>query len=137
MNASRNEHYQKKIIPCIKNRKILISDRFVDSTFAYQVIGKKINAKLNSINQKSILNNFKPNLTIVLKSNFKSIFQRLKKRGKKNKFDKLKLDFYKNAQKTFLTLANKNKSKYIVFDSSLNNNDLEKKILDLVLKRIK
>jgi dTMP kinase len=137
INAARNEHYQKKIIPCIKNKRILICDRFIDSTFAYQVRGKKINHKLNSINQKYILKNFKPNLTIVLKSNFQTIFQRLKKRGKKNKFDKLKLNFYKKAQNVFLKLANNNKLKYVVFDSSLNNSDLERKIFNLVLKRIK
>ena len=89
MLASRNEHIKKTIIPAIKKKQILISDRFVDSTYAYQVIGNKINKKINLNNQKYILNNIKPNITIVLRSNFKSIASRLKKRKKKNKFDKI------------------------------------------------
>ena len=137
MLASRNEHIQKTIIPAIKQKKIIISDRFVDSTYAYQVIGNKINKKINSINQKYVLKNIKPNITIVLTSNFKSIASRLKKRKKKNKFDKLKIKFYKAAQKAFIDIANKNKTKYLVLDSSENTKYLEKKILKVILSKIK
>ena len=87
------------------------------------------------MNQNYILKNLKPNLTIVLKSNFKTIYSRINKRSKNNKFDKLKTNFYKKAQNAFLSLARKNKN-YIVFDSSENTPDLEKKILSFVLKKI-
>ena len=136
MNASRNEHYKKMIVPSVKKKQIVICDRFVDSTYAYQVIGCNIDKKINYLNQRYILKDFKHHLTIVLKSNFQSISKRINKRGKKNKFDKLKKSFYKKAQNAFLRLANKNKSKYAIFDSSLDNNKLEKKILNLVLKKI-
>ena len=91
--------------------------------------------KINMMNQNYILKNLKPNLTIVLKSNFKTIYSRINKRSKNNKFDKLKTNFYKKAQNAFLSLARKNKN-YIVFDSSENTPDLEKKILSFVLKKI-
>ena len=81
--------------------------------------------------------NIKPNLTIVLKSNFDTIFSRLKKRANKNKFDKLNRAFYIKAQNAFLNIANKNKKSYLIFDSSLNDSSLEKKICTLVLKKIK
>jgi dTMP kinase len=135
MCASRNEHVQKVILKAKNNKKIIICDRFTDSTFAYQVIGNKINKDFNQINQKYILKNLKPNLTIVLKSNFQSIFSRIKKRKKLNKFDKLKINFYKKVQNAFLNKAKK-KINYHVFDSSNNNTVLEKKILNLVLKRL-
>ena len=110
MNAARNEHYKNTLLPAKKNNKIVISDRFTDSTYAYQVIGKKIDKKINLINQKYILKKFKPNLTIVLKANFNTIGSRIKKRKNNNKFDKLKKDFYKKAQNAFLLLAKKNKN---------------------------
>ena len=135
MIASRNEHVKNTILPAKHGKKIVISDRFVDSTYAYQVVANKINAKINLINQKYILNDLKPHLTIVLKSNFKSIYSRIKKRKKNNKFDKLKNSFYKKAQKTFLSLAKKNKD-YLIFDSSKNTPVLEKNILTAVLKKI-
>jgi len=134
MLASRNEHINTTIQKAIKNKCILICDRFVDSTYAYQVIGKKINKKVNQINQKYILNNLKPDLTIILKANFKSIFSRLKKRKATNKFDKLKKSFYARAQKTFIKLSKKNN--YYLFDSSENNKKVENDIFNLVIKKI-
>lgn len=135
MNASRNEHVKKTILPAKTKKMIVISDRFTDSTYAYQVVANKISNNINLINQKYILKDLKPNLTIILKSNFKIIYSRIKKRKKINKFDKLKTNFYKKAQNAFLNLAKKNKN-YLVFDSSKNTTDLEKKILSIVLKKL-
>ena len=136
MNAARNEHFKKTILVAKKQKKIVISDRFTDSTYAYQVVGHKIDKNINLINQKYILKNFKPNLTIVLKANFDTIFSRIKKRRNNNKFDKLKTIFYKKAQNAYLSLA-KRKKGYIVFDSSKNTPELEKKIFSFILKNIK
>ena len=136
MCAARNEHVKKKLLIAKKKKQIIICDRFTDSTYAYQVIGNKINNKLNVINQDYILNGLKPNLTIVLKSDFKTIFSRIKKRKKTNKFDKLKLNFYTKAQKAYLKIANNNND-YYVFDSSKNTTDLEKQIFRLIIGKLK
>ena len=136
MLASRNEHLKKIIIPAKKNKSIIISDRFVDSTVAYQVAEKKIDKKLNDINEKYILKKIKPNLTIVLKSNYTQISKRLNKRKKSNKFDKLKKTFLLNIQNTFIKIARKNTKNYVVLDSSGNNDKLEKKILSIILKKL-
>ena len=133
--ASRNEHVKKLLHNAKKLKKIVLCDRFIDSTYAYQVIGNKINDKLNTLNQNYILKNLKPDLTIVLKSNFKTIFSRIKKRKKNNKFDKLKINFYKKVQKAFLNKA-KNNKKYYIFDSSDNTPDLEKKIFRLIIEKL-
>ena len=136
MNAARNEHIKKNLLVARKQKKIVICDRFTDSTYAYQVIGNKIDKKINSINQKYILKDLKPNMTIILKANFKTIFSRIKKRKNNNKFDRLKNNFYKKAQNAYLSLAKKNKN-YLVFDSSENTSELEKKIFNIVLNNIK
>ena len=136
MNAARNEHVKKTLLLAKKQKKIVISDRFTDSTYAYQVIGNKISENINKINQNYITKNLKPNLTIILKSNLNSISLRIKKRKKNNKFDRLKKVFYRKAQNAFLKLAKNNKN-YKVFDSSKNTPELEKKILSVVVKRIK
>ncbi|MEK9545128.1 MAG: dTMP kinase, partial [Pelagibacteraceae bacterium] len=90
MLAARNEHIQNTILKAKEKKQVIISDRFIDSTFAYQVIGNKIDKNINHLNQKYILNGLKPNMTIVLKSNLRNIYLRIKKRKQKNKFDKLK-----------------------------------------------
>ena len=134
--ASRNEHVKKFLHQAKKSKKIVLCDRFTDSTYAYQVIGNKIDNRLNTLNQNYILKGLRPNLTILLKSNFKSIFSRIQKRKKNNKFDKLKIDFYKKAQRAFLSKAKKNKN-YYIFDSSNNTPDLEKEIFKLIVKKLK
>ena len=134
--ASRNEHVKKFLHLAKKLKKIVLCDRFIDSTFAYQVIGNKIDKKLNILNQNYILKNLKPDLTIVLKSDFNTIFSRIKKRKKNNKFDKLKIDFYKKAQNAYLKKA-KNNKKYYIFDSSKNTPDLEKEIFKLIFEKLK
>tara|TARA_B110000285_G_C15017627_1_gene559873 strand:- start:431 stop:1057 length:627 start_codon:yes stop_codon:yes gene_type:complete len=136
MCAARNEHVKKKLLIAKKKKQVVICDRFTDSTYAYQVIGNKINNKLNVINQEHILNGLKSNLTIVLKSDFKTIFSRIKKRKKTNKFDKLKINFYTKVQKAYLKKANNNND-YYVFDSSKNTTDLEKKIFRLIIGKLK
>jgi len=136
MKAGKNEQIKKTILDKKKKKKIIICDRFTDSTYAYQVIGNKIDKKINSINQKYILQNLRPNLTIVLKANFNAIYGRIKKRKNNNKFDNLKKNFYKKAQSAYLLLSKKNKN-YLVFDSSKNTSELEKKIFSNVLNKIK
>tara|TARA_B100001996_G_scaffold382660_1_gene375125 strand:- start:1660 stop:2307 length:648 start_codon:yes stop_codon:yes gene_type:complete len=135
--AARNEHIKNKIKPAISKKKIIICDRFIDSTIAYQVYGKKVNKKFVDSIHKHILGNIKPDLTFVLKVGILKALKRLKKRKKKNRYDKFSKNFYIKAQKAFIKIANKNKNSYVVYDSSLDNNSLEKKIFNLVLKKIK
>ena len=135
LNAARNEHVKKTLLVAKKKNQVVISDRFIDSTYAYQVIGNKIDKKINLINQKYILKALRPNLTIVLKANFRTIYSRIKKIKNNNKFDKLKTDFYKKAQNAYISIA-KNKKNYLIFDSSSNTADLEKKILNIVLNKL-
>ena len=134
MLASRNEHIKTTVKNAIKKKQILICDRFVDSTYAYQIVGKKIKKSVNEINKKYILGKLKPDMTIVLKANIKTVFSRLKKRKNKNKFDKLNESFYTKIQRTFIKKSN-NKN-YYLFDTSNNDSIIENNILKLVLKRL-
>ena len=133
--ASRNEHVKNKIIPSLKKRKIVICDRFIDSTLAYQVYGKKVSKKFIDTIHKYTISDIKPNLVIVLKVNINKAFQRLKKRKIKNRYDKFNKSFYLKAQRAFLNIA-KNKKNYYIFDSSFDDSALEKKIFKLIKRRI-
>jgi len=134
--ASRNEHIQNKIKPALLNKKIVICDRFTDSTMAYQVYGKKVNKRFIDNIHNHILKGIKPNLTIILKVDHKEANRRLKKRKSLNRYDKFPKKFYSQAQKSFIKIA-RNKKNYVIFDSSVNNNNLEKKILNIVLNKLK
>ena len=114
--AARNEHVKTKIKPALKQKRVVICDRFIDSTIAYQVYGKKVSLKFIKNIHKYILNGLKPNLTFVLKVSSQS--------------------FYDNAQKSFIKIA-KNKKNYFILDSSENNSHLEKKIFDITSRYLK
>ena len=134
--AARNEHIKNKIKPALKNKKIIICDRFIDSTFAYQVYGKKVNKLFIDNIHKLILQDVKPNITFVLTVSPKSSKTRLKKRKTTNRYDNFSQSFYTKAQKAFLKLA-KNKKNYFILNSSKNDSNLEKKIFDIVCKYLK
>jgi dTMP kinase len=134
--AARNEHVKTKIKPALKQKRVVICDRFIDSTIAYQVYGKKVNIKFIKNIHKYILNGLKPNLTFVLKVSSKSSRKRLSKRKEKNRYDNFSQSFYNKAQKSFIKIA-KNKKNYFILDSSENNSYLEKKIFDITARYLK
>ena len=130
--AARNEHVIGKIKPALKRGKVVICDRFSDSTIAYQVLGKKVDPKFIKNIHKFILGKLKPDLTFVLKVSAKTSKKRLLKRKTKNRYDNFPQSFYDKAQKSFLKIANKNKN-YKILDSSNDDNSLEKKIFKITL----
>ena len=131
--AARNEHVKNKIKPALSKKKIVICDRFIDSTIAYQVYGKKVNLKFIKNIHKIILGNLKPNITFVLKVSHKSSKKRLLKRKKKDRYDNFSQSFYEKAQNSFLKIAQKKKN-YFVLESSKNDSFLEKKIFEITSK---
>ena len=112
--AARNENYEKIIKKNYKKRIILI-DRFIDSTIAYQHYGMGINKKIIASFNKIILKNIKPNFTFLNIVSMKNLKIRLRKRLKKNRYDNFNLGFYNKAQKGFINLSNK--KNYMIINS--------------------
>jgi len=131
--AARNEHIKNKIKPALLKKNVVICDRFIDSTIAYQVHGKKVDINFINNIHKKILQGIKPNIVFILRVSQNSSRQRLKKRRSKNRYDNFAQSFYNKAQKSFLKIA-KNKKNYFVLESSSNDNLLEEKILNIVKK---
>ena len=128
--AARNEHVQNIIRPAISKKKIVICDRFIDSTLAYQVYGKGVSKNLVDSIHKFILGNIKPDLTFVLKVNISKALRRLKKRKKKNRYDKFSKNFYIKVQNAFIKIARKNAKRYCIVDNSEDSTKTESVILD-------
>ena len=128
--AARNEHVKNKIIPAISKGEIIICDRFTDSTLAYQVYGKGVSKAFVDSIHKYILGSIKPDLTFLLKVNISKAFKRLKKRKKKNRYDKFSKYFYIKAQKAFIKIARNNKTRYFILDNSKDSKETEKIILN-------
>ncbi len=134
--AARNEHIITKIKPALKKKVVVICDRFIDSTLAYQVYGKKVNINFINNIHKFILNGVKPNLTFILKVSSKTSRKRLLKRRTKNRYDNFSQEFYKKAQRSFLKIARRKKN-YFILEASKNDNSLEKEIFRITSKYLK
>ena len=123
-------------MPAITKKKIVICDRFSDSTLAYQVYGKNVDKGLVNSVHKYILGDLKPDLTFILKVNISKALQRLKGRKKKNRYDKFSKNFYMKVQNAFLKIARKNQKRYLVLDNSKDSNVIERLILKKLLSKL-
>ncbi len=132
--ASRSENMHN-VVKKNHKKKIILIDRFIDSTVAYQHFGMGINKEIiNKIN-KFLLGKIKPNLTILNLVSKKNLLKRLRIRKNKNRYDKFNFNFYNKVQNGYLKIA-KNKKNYFIINS---DNDIllnRKKILNIILKKI-
>ena len=134
--ASRNEHIVNKIKPAILKKRIIICDRFTDSTLAYQVYGKGVNKSFVDSIQKYILESIKPDLTFILKVNISTALQRLRKRKKKNRYDKFSKNFYIKVQNAFIKIAKNNKKRCVIVDASKDTDDAENTIYESFIRKL-
>ncbi len=128
--ASRSENIS--LLKKNFRKKVILIDRFIDSSIAYQHYGLGVNKKLIELINKSLLGNFKIDFTFLNIVNNKNMIKRLKLRKSLNRYDKFNNKFYSKVQKGFLRLSRKNKKKYQIINSNLDIN-LNK---SLILKKI-
>ena len=134
--ASRSENIER-IIKRNLGKKIILIDRFIDSTIAYQHYGMGLDLKfINTING-FLTKKIKPNFTFLNLVNKKNLEIRLSKRKKLNRYDKFSSSFYEKVQKGFIKIANKNKNKYLKINSNLEINFNKKIIIQKIEEVIK
>ena len=113
-------------------KKIILIDRFTDSTIAYQHYGFGVDIKLINFINNFLLRDFNVDYTFLNIVSKKNMNSRLKKRKSLNRYDKFDKNFYQKVQKGFIKLAKKNKKKYKIIDSNLNINHNENKIIQII-----
>ena len=111
---SENIDYLKRYY----KKKIILIDRFIDSTIAYQHFGMGVDLSIIKKINNYLIKNFNVNFTFLNTVNQKNMKMRLKKRKKLNRYDLFDYNFYKRVQNGFLKIAKKNKSKYQIIDSN-------------------
>ncbi len=133
--AARSENVN--LIKKFYKKRIILLDRFTDSTIAYQHYGMGIDLKIINFMNKFLLKNIKVNFTFLNLVNKKNLFLRLKKRKSLNRYDQFNMNFYNKVQKGFLKLAKSNKKSYQIIDSNLDIKINEGLIINQIKKIIK
>lgn len=121
--ADRNEHIDKVIKPALKRNQNILSDRYIDSTFAYQGAGRGIDQKELEYLMR-LLNFPKPDLTIYLDLPIEEGLNRVKKRGKSDRFEKEDLIFFERIRNFYLDLVNKNPERFLLIDASKSTDEV-------------
>ena len=124
----------------IKNnigKKIILIDRFKDSTLAYQHYGMGVDLNIVNYINKYLLKDISITFTFLNLVNQKNMKNRLAKRTKLNRYDKFDSKFYQRVQNGFLKIQRKNPNKYMTIDSNIGINENRNKILNKIDTLIK
>jgi len=113
-------------------KKIILIDRFTDSTIAYQHYGMGINLKFIKDTNYFLLKDINISFTFLSTVNQKNMKSRLLKRKNLNRYDKFDSNFYDKVQKGFLKILKKNPKKYMKINSNLPIEYNEKIILNKI-----
>lgn len=114
-------------------KKIILIDRFFDSTVAYQHYGLGVNIKLINTINSYLLKSIKIDFTFLNIVNKKNMTKRLKSRPILNRYDRFNKKFYEKVQRGFISLSKKKNNKYLIIDSNLDR-EFNKSI---IIKKIK
>ena len=132
--AARSEIIE--LLKKYKNKKVILIDRFIDSTIAYQHYGCGIDLKLINYLNSFLLKKLTVDFTFLNTVNKNNMIKRLRLRKSLNRYDKFSYKFYENVQKGFLKLAKKNKKKYMIINSNLNIKFNENQVIQKIKKLI-
>lgn len=137
--AARNDHVVNVIKPALDSGKIVISDRFYDSTFVYQGMSNDDNnvvhsdlALMNSIATTGII----PNLTILLDANPNTLFKRRMSRGIMDRYEEKDLEFQLKIRESFLKISELYSDRIVVVNSDTYIDFIAEKIFKIVKEKI-
>lgn len=129
--AARVEHYQNVIKPALADDKIVICDRFIDSSLAYQGCELGIDYVLDI--HKTIFGDLMPDITFLIDVPAKIGIDRAKARGDNNRFESMPIEFHEQIRSTFLTIQNKFSDRI----ARIDGNRSEDEIFDEIIGRLK
>lgn len=116
--ADRVQHIEEKIKPCIESGFIVICDRFTDSTLVYQGYARGISIDLIKKLNKIVLDEFMPDLTVLLDCPANIGLKRNQKINKKDRFEMENLSFHEKVRQGYLKLAASYKKRFFVLDAT-------------------
>src|SRR3989344_1057496 len=135
--ADRSEHVSKIILPALKEGKIVISDRFIDSTIAYQIGGRKLPEDLvrdlNMISAKGLV----PDLTILLDVSTETGLKRAARKGAADRFEREAIDFHRRVRKNYLALAKENPTRVKLINTDDKSiEEVQRRIREIVDEKL-
>lgn len=134
--ADRAHHVASLVDPSLDAGNIVITDRYIDSTIAYQSAGRSFDEKTILALSRWATQGLVPNLTIVLDIEPEVAAERMGKRGDSNYLDQENQQFHQRVRQTYLSRAHKELDRYVVLDASVDADELTEQILAATRARL-
>ncbi len=132
--AARSEHIEKVIMPALELGQVVICDRFIESTAAYQ--GQELGIESIYQQHKQMFDNMLPQLTFFIDIDPKLAANRAEQRGEITKFELKKLQFSQKLRTIFLELANKYSQRIHIIDGNRTMDDIHAEVLSWVQDKL-
>lgn len=136
--AARRQHLVEKVWPATKKGKIVICDRYIDSSLAYQGGARGLGIdNIIDINMFATDNTW-PDLTLLFDIKPELGLERIAKNKERevNRLDLEKLEFHKKVRDTFLLLAKKQPNRFVIIDASKSQDEVYQDALKAILDKI-
>ena len=133
--ASRSQHTGEWILPALKQNKFVISDRYYDSTIAYQGAARKIDLNIITTIRKYATFGLEPDLTFLIDLPAEVGLSRIQKE-KADRLEQESLSFHKKVRKGFLKISELYKKRYCIIDGKMGIEEIHAKIKKELAGRI-
>jgi dTMP kinase len=126
--AGRYQHIQQVIKPALAKNLWVISDRFVDASFAYQGAGRGIDEARIRYLSDWLVADLRPDHTLLLDAPPTIGLERIKARGDLDRIEVEKIDFFNRIREYYLALAAKEKQRFFIVDTSLALTEVQQQV---------
>lgn len=130
--ASRAQHITKVIKPGLEAKKWVISDRFTDSSYAYQGIGRNISLQHVAILENLIQGDLRPDLTIVLDVEPEVGLDRIKSANTLDRIESEKIEFFQEVRKYYLRRVEEYPERYKIIDANKTPQEVEQQLIRIL-----
>lgn len=131
MLSDRKDHVDNLILPNLKKNTWVISDRYMDSTIAYQGGGREINVEKIMVTA-SILSLPEPSLTLLFDLPVSVALERARKRGNLDRFEREPKEFHQRIRDAYLSLSELHSTRIKIIDSSLSEKEVKLQLLEIL-----
>jgi dTMP kinase len=123
--AIRAQHVEELIMPALQDRKVVLCDRFVDASYAYQGYGRGIDLGIIETLNRLVTKGVRPNLTVLIDCAAGLGLQRKAKEDRSlDRFERESLSFHRKIRKAYLKLANEDQKRFFVVDGKAKADDI-------------
>jgi len=135
MFAARSQLVQEVILPALAEGKVIVCDRFVDASYAYQGGGRQLGTEPVTVLEKLVLKDLQPDLTLLFDVPVKLGMERVAGRGEVDRFEMESVRFFERVRNAYLERAAENPHRFRVVDASRNEDQVWQQVKSILKER--